>query len=67
MLANAVSGEKEIRRNYIEILKELMPMEVKVIDAFHNIPYQEKFRTYGIKENITEKEKLQMIDNFCRL
>lgn len=76
LLANSLTGKKEIKPAYIEILKELSTIEVKILDAIYNeaskiwwIITDIQFSTEAIATNTwTQIDSIKVIiDNLFRL
>lgn len=78
LLANAISGVMEIKPNYVEILKELSPVEALVLDKLYEAvitesDHKKRFQMQFDKEKIVEWLKLEndtanlLIENLFRL
>ncbi len=78
LLANAISGNKEINPNYPEILKELSPLEVFILDKVYDeackeADYSKRNEMQYSKQKICEAFKLSseqadlIVENLFRL
>jgi hypothetical protein len=77
LLANAITGAKDISPNYAEILKELSPLEVglldKIFEEIKDKTYEERKNVQFAKKKICEMFKLSseqadlIIENLYRL
>ncbi|OGL32088.1 hypothetical protein A3F64_00800 [Candidatus Saccharibacteria bacterium RIFCSPHIGHO2_12_FULL_42_8] len=78
LLANAITQSHPVKPNYAEILKELSPLEVRILDQLYNEASKEnnyktrkslQFSTEAMSKsvNISPKEADLIVDNFHRL